>query len=348
MREKDILTLNVGANDNTGTQGASGEAGMTSSDGSAKKKSTSSRSRKERRNREPNKIRVEVVERGVPKKKWFLIKWMVEEDKAGEEDSIVLFSEDIKQSVEVWSLNLLHQKHRGSTHCIVASSVNIGRFFASYVKKDGTILCRSPTVLIGPKVLLKSEVKGSSLFCQFRIDKADQSSWDWIGLFHSTQEENYTNYVTWNYIDMSKDIVTLDAPVTPGDYVCCYFSSSKKYTPVAFSNFINIPDINSLSVTGGPFEPGGRISVGLNISSHPRDPRDWIGLYISHQYKKHMYLACIECARNLSVVELEIPEENEAFKNLDLKFCIRYVSISAAPLTGGAIITSSKPFDVKK
>jgi hypothetical protein len=226
--------------------------------------------------------------------------------------------------------------------------VYIGRFFASYIKKDGTILCRSPTVLIGPKVLIKCEMKAPSLFCQFRIDKANQSSWDWVGLFHSTQEENYTDYVTWSYVDLSKDLVTLEAPVTPGDYVCCYFSGSKKYTPLAFSNFINLPDINSLSVTGGPFKPGGKISVGLNISSHPRESNDWVGLYISHQYKKHLYLSSVECQRNLSVVELPIPDDEALFSNLDLRFCVRYVNIHAAPLTGGAIITSSKSFEIRK
>lgn len=49
-----------------------------------------------------NKIKIEIVERGVPKKQWFLIKWMVEESQASEEgDSVVLFEEDLKQSNEV-------------------------------------------------------------------------------------------------------------------------------------------------------------------------------------------------------------------------------------------------------
>lgn len=48
-----------------------------------------------------NRIKIELVERGVPKKQWFLIKWMIEEDKASEGDAVVLFEEDVKSSNEV-------------------------------------------------------------------------------------------------------------------------------------------------------------------------------------------------------------------------------------------------------
>ncbi len=48
-----------------------------------------------------NKIKIELVERGVPKKQWFLIKWMVEEGSSQENDAVVLFEEDLKQSNEV-------------------------------------------------------------------------------------------------------------------------------------------------------------------------------------------------------------------------------------------------------
>lgn len=74
-----------------------------------------------------DRIRVEVVERGVPKRDWFLIKWLVKEEQAKDGDSIVLFKEEIRESNEEWSLTLHHKKSRGSTHCEIASWVKIGR-----------------------------------------------------------------------------------------------------------------------------------------------------------------------------------------------------------------------------
>jgi hypothetical protein len=238
-----------------------------------------------------NKMKVEVVERGVPKKQWFLIKWMVSEDKTSEEgDAVVLFEEDLKVSREVWSLALVHRKPRGSTHCQKDSK--IGRYFAAYVRPDGSVLCRSSTVLIGPKVLIRAELKGNAVAAKYRIDPKDMSSWDWIGVFFSTQEENYTDYVTWCYVDTGADIVALERPVTPGDYVVCYFSSQKKYCPMAFSNFVNVPDPNELVLEGeGVHEPGGKVTASINIKSHSRDPNDWIGLYKYHEHKKHLFLA---------------------------------------------------------
>ncbi len=237
------------------------------------------------------KMKMEVVERGVPKKQWFLIKWLVAEDKTSEDgDAIVLFEEDLKMSREVWSLSLMHRKPRGSTHCQKDSK--IGRYFGAYVKSDGSVLCRSSTVLIGPKVLIRAELKGTSVAVKYRIDAKEQSSWDWIGLFYSTQEENYADYVTWCYVDTSADNVLLEAPVTPGDYVVCYFSSQKKFCPMAFSNFVSLPDANELVLEGeGVYEPGFKVTASINIKSHSRDANDWVGLYRYHQHKKHLFLA---------------------------------------------------------
>ena len=309
-----------------------------------------------------SRIKVEVVERGVPKKQWFLIKWMAEEDKTSEDDAIVLFEEDLKLSNEVWSLSLTHRKPRGSTHCQRESK--IGRFFAAYVKLDGSVrffsfffrsfffnsfqvLCRSSTVLIGPKVMIRAEVKGLQLLCKYRMEKKEEmSSWDWIGVFHSTQEENYADYVTWIYVDVANEVVTLETPVTPGDYVCCYFSAAKKYCPMAFSNFVTVPDANELFLSSGDvgqFKPGSKISFSVNIKSHSRESGDWVGLYKYHEHKKHLYLASAVVGKAPSG-ELMIPEMFSA--ECATGFVLRYVSLNASPLSSGTVITTSAPFQI--
>jgi hypothetical protein len=64
-----------------------------------------SKSRNKGGSSSPNRIKIEVVERGVPLRKWFLIKWQVEQaSESG--DSVCLFEEDVSVSNEVWSLPL--------------------------------------------------------------------------------------------------------------------------------------------------------------------------------------------------------------------------------------------------
>ena len=94
--------------------------------------------------------------------------------------------------------------------------------------------------------------------------------------------------------------------MTPGDYVCCYFSSAKKYCPMAFSNFINFPDANELSLQSLEILPGSKICVSINIKSHLRDDNDWIGLYRTHQHKKHLYLAYQSVKKDVQSLEFPI------------------------------------------
>ncbi len=68
---------------------------------------------------------------------------------------------------------MAHRKPRGSTHCHRDSK--IGRFFAAYLRPDGTVLCRSPTVLIGPKVQIKAEVKANLVHVRYRIESEQKS-----------------------------------------------------------------------------------------------------------------------------------------------------------------------------
>jgi hypothetical protein len=74
---------------------------------------------------------------------------------------------------------------------------------------------------------------------------------------------------------------------------------------MAFSNFINFPDANELSLVGGAVEVvvGSKISVSINIKSHLRDAQDWIGLFKVHQHKKHLYLAFVRVKKGLMLDE---------------------------------------------
>lgn len=284
-----------------------------------------------------NRIKMEVVERGVPVKKWLLIKWAVGE--GAENDSVCLFEEDVTMSNEVWSLALSSIKPKGSTHCAYPLQ-NIGRFFAAYLRENGTLVCQSRTLVIGPKVSCKAEVKERRIRCNYLIEAKEKGSWDWVGLYVSTQRR-YQDYYTWSYVDMATDLVTFDVPVTPGEYVCCYFSAARKFCPLAFSNPVVVPDINSMFVAEAQVKVSGALSVTFDIKSNPRDHSDWIGLFRGHEYKKHQYLAFCTGALNSNTVTLIVPPQVEPGE-----YVVRYVSMSAQPLTGGAIITSSPPFQV--
>jgi hypothetical protein len=105
------------------------------------------------------------------------------------------------------------------------------------------------TVLIGPKVQIKAEVKANVVTVRYRIDDTAKSvslvvaavavavvvftvvflkSWDWIGMYHSTQEEQYADYVTWSYIDMNADFVALEVCKKSYFFELSHFIEKKK------------------------------------------------------------------------------------------------------------------------
>ena len=292
-----------------------------------------------------HKIRLELVERGVPKQLWFLIKWLVVEAEASEGDMLVLYEEGIKDSepVEVWHLKLTAKKHRGSTHHLIGAANRIGRFFAVYLKQE-TALCRSPTMLLGPRVEIRTQIRGGKMDVKYLIDSENLSSWDWIGLYHSSkQQPNYADSVTWSYVDVSSNLISLDSPQLPGNYVICYFSGSKKWTPLASSGILTIKDVNQIECVGN-FILGGKVVVRIDISSSPRHGNDWVGLYLADSFKKHQYLATAQAPSSLAEVEFKIP--NTLPEGYQKGLCVRYCSTLAAPLSGGALISSSATFNV--
>jgi hypothetical protein len=162
-------------------------------------------------------------------------------------------------------------KPKGATHCAYPTQ-NIGRFFATYMRADGSIVCQSRTYLIGPKVLLKAEVKEGRVLARYKLEPGVQSSWDWVGLFLGANP-CFQQYETWSYVDTVKDTVALEMPVTPGEYVCCYFCSGRRYCPVAFSNFLVVPDVNSITTNATTYTAGASCVVTFDIKCHSRDPR---------------------------------------------------------------------------
>lgn len=276
---------------------------------------------------------MQVVERGVPLKKWLLVKWSVAE--GAENDSVCVFEEDVSVSNEIWSLPLSSIKTKGTTHCAYPAQ-SIGRYFAAYLRENGTLVCQSRTLVVGPKVACKAEVRENKIRCTYAIEASAQSSWDWVGLYIASQR-CYQDYHNWNYVNMSADHVLFDLPVTPGEYVCCYFSASRKFCPLAFSNPVVVPDINSIFVKEAEVKVnGGALTVTFNIKSNPRDHSDWVGLYRVHDYKKHQYLAYAVCELQSNTVSLTVPPQVEPGE-----YVVRYISMSAQPLTGGGIITAS-------
>ena len=78
---------------------------------------------------------------------------------------------------------------------------------------------------------------------------------------------------------MNSNFVSLDAPVTPDEYHCCYFMGARKYFPASHSESIVIPDINLITTTEQHISPGDMLHIGVDVRSSPRDSSDWIGLY---------------------------------------------------------------------
>ncbi len=191
-------------------------------------------------------------------------------------------------------------------------------------------------------VLLKSEIRDSHILCHYKIDAALQNGWDWIGLYVSS-EHCYQNYETWAYVDLQKNTVAIDKPVTPGEYVCAYFCSARRFIPVSFSNFVLVPDVNSLVVAEASVKRGTSIHVTFDIKCNTRDASDWVGIYRVHDHKKHLYVAHALCENRASnQLTIAIPPTVEAGQ-----YVARYVSVVAAPLTGGAVVTASSPFVVE-
>lgn len=113
-----------------------------------------------------------------------------------------------------------------------------------------------------------------SLRIKFEIRSVDVSAKDYIGIYKTSAPNN--SYVSYGYIDPTKDTLELAAPSEVDQYEARYHSASQsRYADVARSASFAVPntDVVTAEIASGV------LTVSWSIHSQPRSTWDWVGIF---------------------------------------------------------------------
>lgn len=187
------------------------------------------------------------------------------------------------------------------------------RFFPSRCRYTSTAQGNPVRILNRDKLSLEvvkdpSTQRPLTVRVHYEMRSVDVTPKDYIALYKTSAPNNA--YVTYTYVDPTKNVVEIPAPAEIDQYEARYHSASKsRYADVARSNSFTVPntDVVTAEIASGV------LTVSWTIHSQPRSTWDWVGIF-PKSAPNHKYLAFKYVDPASSALVFDVPKEHGVYE----------------------------------
>jgi len=185
------------------------------------------------------------------------------------------------------------------------------RFFPSRCKYTNTATANTLRVLNRDKLTAELQFAERLPFnvrVDYDVRSVDLSSKDYVAIYKTSAQNN--SYVTYAYIDPTKNSVNLAPPTEIDTYEIRFHSASQsKYADVCRSNSFIVPnnDLVSAEIASGI------LTVSWSIHSQPKSSWDWVGIFLKDSPNtKFVSYKYVDTTTNALV--FEVPREHGVYE----------------------------------